>query len=83
MADVVSFAEIEEQHVELIPGRTLMQTGPLYEDAEGVSYDNLYEDDLDDDLYLDEDFYLDDVHLDDGLAPAASATDPPPSSGTR
>jgi len=73
MPDVVSFAEIEEQHVELIPGRTLMQTGPLYEDSEGVSYDELYEDDL----YLDDEFYDDDLYLDDVAPSDMSATDPP------
>jgi len=61
MSDVMSFAEIEEQHVEMIPGRTLMQTGPLYEDAEGVCYDELYEDDPYLDELYDDDFYLDDV----------------------
>lgn len=73
MSDVVSFTEIEEQHVELIPGRTLMQTGPLYEDAEGIRYDDLYDDDFYDDL----DFYLDD----DIAHAGTSEADLPPSSG--
>lgn len=73
MFNVVSFAELEELHVEMIPGRTLMQTGPIYEDPEGVRYENLYFDEDLDELELEED-------LDEELEPfGLLATDPRPS----
>ncbi|MGH3916491.1 MAG: hypothetical protein ACRDTC_24235 [Pseudonocardiaceae bacterium] len=37
MSDVVSFAELAGQHVELLPGRTLLQTsGVIYDTQSGV-----------------------------------------------